>query len=224
VQALLPKVIFFDAAGTLIHLPRGAAWHYVSVAAAWGIALDEEAVCKAFRQAWAEAFHPPETREARADDDKGWWRALVGRVLADCGVPVEMWNEAFFEALYSHFCEPGVWELYPDVLPALQEMRSRFRFGIISNFDGRLRRVLAHLGIAEYFDYWVISSEIGADKPSPYIFQKAADLACVSGHDALHVGDDPICDWEGASAAGWQVFELVRPGNTLSDLAARLGC
>jgi putative hydrolase of the HAD superfamily len=214
----LPQVIFFDAAGTLIHLPKGVAHHYREVAGRWSIELDQKQVGKAFKQAWQESPPPIETGSARADDDRGWWRALVRKVFDHCEVPGERWNEGFFDELYEHFAGPGVWALYDDVLPVLEKLRHSHRLGIISNWDGRLRRVLAHLGIADWFDPVVISSEHGSDKPSRLLFHRALELAGVNPADALHVGDDPECDWRGAAGAGMAAFELRRPENSLRDL------
>jgi hypothetical protein len=45
------RAILFDAVGTLIHLPRGAAWHYREVAARHGLVLEEERLGVAFRVA-----------------------------------------------------------------------------------------------------------------------------------------------------------------------------
>jgi REG-2-like HAD superfamily hydrolase len=215
------KAIFFDAAGTLLHLPRGVAAHYCLVAEEWGIRLEEDRVGAAFRRAWKRLPPPEETRRARLDDDKGWWRLLVQEVLRDCGVAG--WDEDFFEALYRHFEQPGVWELYPDVLPVLEVLRQRYPLGILSNFDGRLRAVLAHEGIADWFQWWVISSEVGSDKPSPYIFEVAGRQADLRPGEILHVGDDPQCDWEGARAAGWKVFELARPDRGMGALVNIVG-
>jgi putative hydrolase of the HAD superfamily len=219
---VLPQVIFFDAAGTLIHLPKGVAHHYRQVARRWSIELDQQRVDLAFKQAWKELPPPLETGCARPDDDKGWWRALVRQVFDRCDVPNECWREGFFDELYEHFAGPDVWELYADVLPVLEKLRHAHRLGIISNWDGRLRRVLAHLGIADWFDPVVISSEHGSDKPAQRLFHRALELAGVEPVAAMHVGDDPECDWRGAAAVGMAVFELKRPENGLEDLFSRL--
>ena len=62
----------------------------------------------------------------RPDDDKEWWRALVRAVFARMR-PSPAARPAFnalFEDLYAHFAQPGVWEVYPDVRPALEELRA----------------------------------------------------------------------------------------------------
>lgn len=216
-----PKAIFFDAAGTLFHLPRGVGHHYCIAARQVGLELDARAVDHAFAAAW-KAMPPRETTRApREDDDKGWWRELVDRVMDQVAPAThELDRDAFFEAAYSHFAEAGVWELFPEVIDVLEQLRTRYELGVISNFDGRLRMILEQLGISKFFREVVISSEVGADKPDPFIFQRAAQLAGVAADQALHVGDDPVRDWQGAADAGLQVFRLDRPAKTLRDVVA----
>jgi len=218
-----PMTIFFDAAGTLFHLPRGVGWHYRDVAARFGCVLEEKKLTHAFRTAWLQMPARPTTRQPRPDDDKSWWFALVEKVLDENGVsPRQLDRRLYFEALYAEFTRPDVWELFPEVREVLTLLRPRFRLGLISNFDGRLRPILAHLGLAGCFDPIVISSEVGADKPDPWIFQQALDLAGATAREALHAGDDPRSDWQGAADAGLQVFRLHRPENSLRDLLAHL--
>ena len=68
----------------------------------------------------------------------------------------------------------------------------------------------------------IISSEVAAEKPDAWIFQQGLKHAAVVPEAAVHVGDDPFRDWQGAAAAGLHVFRLDRPANSLSDLVARL--
>jgi putative hydrolase of the HAD superfamily len=101
-------------------------------------------------------------------------------------------------------------------------VRASYPIGIVSNFDGRLRVILQDLGIASYFDHWIISSEVGADKPAPFIYECALEMAGVAPAEALHVGDDPEGDWQAAADVGLHVFPLDRPTNSLRDLLAVL--
>ena len=174
--------------------------------------------------AWKEAEPPPTTRVQREDDDRGWWRALVGRVLDHCDVTrrTDFDRNAFFEELYVEFIKPGVWDLFPETLEVLTTLSATYELGIISNFDRRLRTILEQLGIARFFQHIVISSEVGADKPDPWIFKEALRIAAVEPDRALHVGDEPAADWEGASRVGMRVFPLRRPTGTLRDLVTLL--
>ena len=221
-QALPPlRAIFFDAAGTLFHLPKGVGYHYAIAGRDVGLNLDAKAVDRAFAAAWKQMPRRETTRAPREDDDKGWWRDLVDRVMDQVAPNThELDRDAFFEAAYGHFAEAGVWELFPDVLEALEALSPRYKLGVISNFDGRLRMILEQLGISKFFNPIVISSEVGADKPDPFIFERACQLAGVAANESLHIGDDRAGDWEGAAAAGLRVVKLDRPQNSLRELVA----
>jgi putative hydrolase of the HAD superfamily len=106
----------------------------------------------------------------------------------------------------------------------LEKLQSRFQLGVISNFDGRLRFILEHLGISKYFAHVFVSSELGADKPDPEIYRRALRVMKLNPNEVLHVGDDPERDWEGPTAAGLSVFQLDRKRNSLRDLVTFLEC
>ena len=216
------EVILFDAAGTLFHLPRGVGWHYADVARRHGAEMDPGELDRAFRAAWKEAAPPMETEGPRADDDRGWWRVLVQQVLGRVGLKVEIDREAFFSELWEEFARPGVWELFPETHAVVSKLANRYRLGVLSNFDSRLHTILNHLGLAHFFEHVVVSSEVGAEKPSVRMFAEALDRFDTQAEDVLHVGDEPEADWRGAREAGLRVFELRRPESSLRDLLAGL--
>ena len=213
------KTIFFDAAGTLIHLPKSVGHHYAYVGERIGLRLDRAALDEAFAACWKEAPVRSAIDGPRDDDDKGWWRELVNRVLDQAAPGVaDLDRDAFFEGVYSHFAEPGVWELYPEVNEVLEELHGRFQLAVISNFDGRLRVILEHLVVSKFFSHVFLSSELGADKPDAEIYRRALRLSGAAPNETLHVGDDPDRDWKGATAAGLSIFRIERPRNSLRDL------
>jgi putative hydrolase of the HAD superfamily len=213
------KLILFDGAGTLFHLPKSVGYHYALVGQRVGLNLDATALDAAFTRTWNDMPARPTTGEPREDDDRGWWRELVDHVF-DHVAPAtqELDRDNFFEVAYEHFAEAGVWKLYPEVVEVLEQLRLRFCLSVVSNFDGRLRVILEQLGISKCFSQVVISSEVGADKPDPFIYRRAVELAGVLPNESLHVGDDPVRDWRGAETAGLRVFKLDRPKNSLRDL------
>lgn len=217
------KAIFFDAAGTLIHLPESVGFHYAYVAESVGLRLDASALDAAFAECWRQTPARQAIDGPREDDDKGWWRDLVIRVLDHVAPDLEeLDRDAFFEAAYSHFAEPGVWDLYPEVLDVLAALHGRFDLAVISNFDGRLRMILEHLSVSKFFSHVFLSSELGADKPDPEIFRRALRLSGTHPNETVHAGDDPERDWKGATDAGLPIFRLERPRNSLRDLPALL--
>ncbi|MDQ6810051.1 MAG: HAD-IA family hydrolase [Verrucomicrobiota bacterium] len=213
------KAIFFDAAGTLFELNGSVGHHYATVANRIGLAWEADALDAAFVRSWREMRARPATGRPRDDDDKPWWRELVGHVIDQVAPATrELDRDNFFEIAYEHFAEAGVWRLYPEVLEVLGQLEPHFHLAIVSNFDGRLRMILETLGVAKFFRHVCLSSELGADKPDPLIYRRALELVGVPAADALHVGDDPVRDWRGAAAAGLKFFPLDRPRNSLRGL------
>jgi putative hydrolase of the HAD superfamily len=215
--------IFFDAAGTLIYLPKSVGFHYSFVAARMGLQLDAGALDRAFANSWTRMPRRSAINGPRPDDDKGWWRDLVNCVLDDVAPDLhELDRDTYFETVYGHFAEPGIWEMYPEAESVLAELHGRFQLAVVSNFDGRLRMVFEHLNVSKFFAHVFLSSELGADKPDPQIYRRALEIIGRRADETLHVGDDPERDWRGASAAGLSVFQLDRPNKSLLDLSASL--
>jgi putative hydrolase of the HAD superfamily len=103
---------------------------------------------------------------------------------------------------------------YPDVEPALRDLRERGTTVVIaSNWDCSLPDWLGPAGILELVDGVVTSAEVGAAKPSPRVFERALGIAGVEPGEALHVGDKVDNDIEGAAAAGIRAVLLQREGD-----------
>ena len=218
------KAIFFDAAGTLFYLTKTVGDHYAYVGREVGLDLEAQQLDRAFHTAWQEMPRRPALDGPRENDDKDWWRELISHVFDQVAPSLgELDRDNFFEVAYEHFAEPGVWELFPEVTEVLGQLRPRFELAVISNFDGRLRLILQHLGISKYFAHVFISSELGADKPDPEIFRRPITIMDLKANEVLHVGDDPERDWKAAAAAGLLVFRLDRPRNSLRDLLSWVG-
>ena len=213
------KAIFFDAAGTLIYLTTTVGDHYALVGREVGLTLDARQLDRAFYKAWNQMPRRTAIDGPRPDDDKGWWRQLVNLVLDQVAPSLsELDRDNFFEIAYEHFAEAGVWELYPEVVDVLEKLQPAFQLAVISNFDGRLRFILGHLGISKCFAHVFVSSEIGADKPDPEIFRRAVKIISLKPNEVLHVGDDPERDWKAAREEGLSIFRLDRQKNSLHDL------
>jgi putative hydrolase of the HAD superfamily len=217
------KAIFFDAAGTLFYLTKTVGYHYALVASEVGLKLDTHELDCAFSVAWKQMPPRASIDGPRENDDKAWWRALVDLVLDQAAPSLgELDRDNFFEVAYGHFAEAGVWELYPEVVEVLTRLRPEFQLAVISNFDGRLRFILEHLGVSKFFKHVFISSELGADKPDPEIFRRAIKVVGLSPNQVLHAGDDPERDWKASSGAGLSIFRLDRQRNSLRDVIGLL--
>jgi len=217
------EAISFDAVGTLFYLTKTVGDHYAYVGREVGLDLDAQKLERAFHAAWKKMPQRAATDGSRQNDDKGWWRELVDLVLDQVAPSLsEFDRDNFFEIAYEHFAEADVWKLYPEVPGVLEQLQPRFKLAVISNFDGRLRLILEHLGVSKFFRHVFVSSELGADKPDPEIYRRALKFIDLKPNEVLHVGDDPERDWEGASTAGLLIFRLDRQKNSLRDLRATL--
>ena len=113
----------------------------------------------------------------------------------------------------------GVWiELLvplPGTTEALDTLGRRYRLGLVTDFGDApgVYRILERFGLAGRFDPVVISVEVGRAKPHPSMFARALEGLGLSPSEIVHVGDNLVCDVEGASRAG------IRP--ILMDYAGR---
>lgn len=219
--SMRPKVIFFDAAGTLIQVREPVGKVYARVAAGRGIEVESDLMEAAFRWAWKQ-MPPPQYDSQARDDGRSWWRGLVGLAFT-IGTQQDLLRaelDALFEELYEHYADPLAWTVYPDVRPALDRLSGQYRLFMLSNFDGRLRTVLAGHGLDSYFEGMVISSEVGASKPSEQIFHAALAMAQERPDACLHVGDEMEADIAAAKRVGMAAFHVGRPESGLDQILA----
>jgi len=74
-----------------------------------------------------------------------------------------------------------------------------------------MRKFLIHENLDQYIDFHIYSDEINCSKPNPLIFQevknkiKNQDLPM---HEILHIGDNPVADYKGATDFGFSAYLL----------------
>jgi HAD superfamily hydrolase (TIGR01509 family) len=83
-------------------------------------------------------------------------------------------------------------ELFPDVRPVLDQLRA-FGVGmsVVSDTWSGLEAVFRSLGIERYFAGFVISEELGCNKPDPRMYAAGSDLLGLEAGDCLFIDDDP---------------------------------
>ncbi|AKK73213.1 phosphoglycolate phosphatase [Chryseobacterium gallinarum] len=74
-----------------------------------------------------------------------------------------------------------------------------------------MRKFLIHENLDQYIDFHIYSDEINCSKPNPLIFQEVKnkirnqDLPL---HQILHIGDNPVADYQGAKSFGFSAHLL----------------
>jgi len=187
------RCVLLDALGTLVRLEPP--WDHLD-------GEPSEPLERAFR---AEMSYYREHSDEGRDPDSltALWRRCAAILSAQLGREVaveEMMAAIRFRA-------------YRDAAPALAELRVLgVRLVCVSNWDYSLPDVLARVGLADELDGVVTSAAVGARKPDPRLFEAALEVAGCAADEALHVGDTPTEDVEGAKAAGIRALLIDRDG------------
>lgn len=201
-SAAMLRALLIDAAGTLIEPAEPVARTYSRILADFGHQLPPEQLASRFAAAFREAGEPDYSAHAAGDHaERAWWLGVVGRTVDPAGRTVLA--EGSFDALFEHYARGRAWRVLPGVEAALAEATAAgLVLAVVSNFDLRLHRILAALGLDGWFEVVVTSAEARARKPDPAIFRLALDRLGVAPAAACHLGDDPIADIAGAQGLG----------------------
>jgi len=211
--------IMFDAGGTLIDVRPAREEIFARVLSAHGFEAKPEkiasSIAKVDRQLDAEFALLDANGEPR------FWREYDDLILADLGVKgdAKEVSKDLSESFGAIMQKVESWTDYPDVRPALERLRRRdFKLGVVSNATDLLNKVFHNLGLSKYFDFVIISDEVGVRKPSPRIFLMAAEEAGASPSRSIYLGDKPSVDIQGANGAGMNAI-LVDRANAFPDAA-----
>jgi putative hydrolase of the HAD superfamily len=204
------KAIFFDAGNTLVfpNLERTLA-----PLASRGIYPEQqqlhasERVAKQKLDAWQLS-----PKAARGVDAKYWdeyYAHLLNQLnVSDKGLKAELVANSRVSANWSR--------VLPGTVEVLERLAQRFRLGIISNADGRIEQLLREVGLAQYFETFTDSGNVGHEKPHPAIFAAALSSLNVVAADSIYLGDICSVDYLGAKAAGMDAI-LMDVGGAYRD-------
>ena len=225
------RAVCFDAGATLLHPDPPVEEVYGRVFREDGARFAPGKLREALLANWAAV-----QAEAQGDryggvrGEEGFWRAFLSRVrgLLDGGAV----SDAAFARLTAHFRSPGSWAVYGDVFPALEDLSARgLALAVISNWDSHLPRLLDDLRLSPFFRVVSVSAIEATGKPEAEIFHRTCARLGVRPAEALHVGDSPREDVEGARGAGLSALLLDRDDRhagvsdritSLADISSRL--
>ena len=198
----MANVVFFDIGGTLMYDDPPVPEVFTMVARRRGhnITVRDVEPCKAQVDAYYQAEY--------LRDGDFWcvheravqiWLDMYSMMADYCGLD----DPGLPQAVYDEYLKPENWSLFPDAPACLKGLKRRgFHLGVISNWDATLENLLREMGYLPYFDEVVASAAVGCRKPGNAIFEIALERMGVRPEDAVHVGDLPEADGEGASSVG----------------------
>jgi len=143
--------------------------------------------------------------ECRRLQDGSFKARLAARFLGPGADVDEVERRASRRWLYP----PG--SLEPDVAPSLERLRvAGYRLGVIANQPSVVREAVERDGILPAFDVWVVSEDLGVDKPDPRIFAHAVAKAGAEPEACVMVGDRLDYDVRPARSAGMRAVWVLR--------------
>lgn len=152
-------------------------------------------------------------------------RAAFRHALQQCGLSNGEARDMAAQAFDVFWqCRQQV-DVFADTVPLLQQLASRYTLGALSNGNACLKAI----GLAPHFRFHLAGEDFAAAKPAPDMFVAALEHAGVAPHEALHIGDHPVDDMQGAQAVGmktlWVNFadkdwplDTPRPDHTVTTL------
>lgn len=148
--------------------------------------------------AWLATLVPADRVGPLVELDRGSYsprEAVFAAIAAAAGTTPAEAHRRFLDEMPEHVrLRPDADELLACLsVPAL----------LVTNGPSRFQRAkVVKVGLDHRMAGFVVSSEVGVEKPDPAIFRIALGLAGCAPDEALMVGDHPINDVAGAKAAG----------------------
>lgn len=202
------KAVTFDAAHTIYHPHPSVGEIYREVMQGHGLDYPAEDLETGFRR----AFRSVAKDTTILDGEKrewSYWHSIVSESISHLS-PQPADFEKLFQDLWDEFSNGHRWRPEPTAAETLTELRKRgYRTALLTNWDQRVRRVVAETGFSNSFDHLFVSSEIGHEKPDPEIFAHCQTHLQLEPHQILHIGDSLQHDIEGAQAAGWHAIRIA---------------
>ncbi|MFB9831172.1 HAD family hydrolase [Actinoallomurus acaciae] len=227
------RAVLFDLDGTLVDHDTAAEIALVeTLRATSGVRHVDDAHV---RRRWRHLEEPAMDRYLSGELTFTEQRRLrVTSLAAELGLGA--WDDRRADAWFAEYLRryEAAWRVYPDVRPALEALTvRRLRQGVLTNGDAdQQRRKLLHVGLADALPDVIVSSEVGAAKPSARIFRAGCARLGLVPHEVVYVGDRLRTDAIAAIDAGLRGIWLNRGSDlgpveppviqTLEDLPALL--
>jgi len=123
------------------------------------------------------------------------------------GESVRLWTEYLHQAHTGKIFSPQQYYQFPQItnlknklyetnkptrgiIRILNELSASLRLGVISNFTPDLDDVLKQIGVYDFFEHVINSSQVGIKKPSPEIYNVSCSKFNILPSEAIFVDDN----------------------------------
>ena len=208
------KAVFFDFYNTLVKFWPPLEQIQQASCREFGLNVSEEGITKGY--AVADIYFNREnelgTLALRSEEDRlAFFSKYEQIILENAGISVsldlaaQVWGMAM--------SVPKDFIPFDDTIASLAQLHDRgYKLGVLSNLRRDVAELCEKLKMSQYLDFFINSTEAGAEKPNSAIFLTALERATVAGHEAVHVGDQHRSDVMGARTAGIHPVLIDRDG------------
>ncbi len=105
--------------------------------------------------------------------------------------------------------------LYPDARPTLATLKTRgYRLGVVSNCSYQAGQAIERAGLADLFDAFTLSFQVGLAKPQPEIYTHACQALGVTYAETMFVADGAFGELDAAAALGITTVLVEQEGQS----------
>jgi HAD superfamily hydrolase (TIGR01509 family) len=202
------RTAFFDAGGVLVSPNWSRAAETLS---RYGVDVEAAALAAA-EPAVKKRLDVPHTVSKTTDEQRGF--LFFDLILKGAGVPLSAATEAALLELKAFHDVENTWDVVTkgatDILRRVRQ--AGLKTVVVSNSNGRIKRLFDRVGLLEHFDLVLDSQEEGVEKPDPRLFQIALERSGSDPAATIHCGDLYEIDVVGARAAGLPAVLLDEAG------------
>ena len=207
------QAIFFDFYNTLVRFwpPLPQIQH--AACQNLGIRVPAERLARGYAIAdlfFNEENHRHPLGDRTPADRDAFFARYEQIILEEAGVGVslrmakQIWDMAI--AVPKEFVE------FEETRPVLAELHQRgYRLAVLTNLRRDMAELTRQLGIHQYLEFTITGREVG-EKPATAIFEAALRRMDLPARYAMHVGDQPRSDVQGARDAGLHPVLIDRGG------------
>lgn len=201
----MKKALFWDFDGTLVY--PDAKWSvslYESLKY-FGYNIERETVRQYMRMGYT--WHNPEVAYISNTGQK-WWDNFFSHLepFYQSHTILKADAEKINADFKQRILNAELYTLYEDAEPTLCKcLEMGYKNYVLSNNFPELTHIIKDLGLAEYFTDYVVSANIGYEKPRIEIFEYALNLAGFPDICYM-IGDNPVADMQGGKSVGMKTF------------------
>lgn len=145
------------------------------------------------------------------NEEEDYYKRYYGTIAQELGE-----SDLTYELLYfAHYA--GNCELFSEVKEVLDVLSKKYRLGVISNAMPSMDWVFDKLGIRKYFESFILSASVNAEKPAETIYTIALKQLNARKEESIFI-DDKIENIEGSERVGIRGLHLDRERVNLIEL------